>query len=59
MLNVGGMYYTTLRTTLLRFPDSMLAAMFNGQQELVRDSQGAYFIDRCGTYFGYILEYLR
>ena len=59
LLNVGGVFFTTLRTTLTRFPDSMLAAMFSGGHELQMDSRGAFFIDRNGTYFGYILEFLR
>lgn len=37
----------------------MLAAMFSGRHKLEADSEGRYFIDRDGTYFGYILNYLR
>ena len=37
----------------------MLAAMFSGRHELDTDSEGRYFIDRDGTYFKYILNYLR
>lgn len=59
LLNVGGVFFTTLKTTLTRFADSMLAVMFSGRHELQTDSRGAYFIDRNGTYFGYILEFLR
>ncbi|XP_067931932.1 BTB/POZ domain-containing protein KCTD7-like [Watersipora subatra] len=58
-LNVGGVYYTTLRTTLLRYPDSMLAAMFSGRHKPQLDNRGAHVIDRNGRYFGYILEFLR
>ncbi|KAM9173832.1 BTB/POZ domain-containing protein KCTD14 [Pangshura tecta] len=33
--------------------------MFTGQPKLRTDSEGRFFIDRPGTYFKYILEYLR
>ncbi len=58
-LNVGGQLYTTSLTTLLRDPDSLLAALFSGRQRILRDSRGKFFIDRDGVLFRYILDYLR
>ncbi|XP_012672144.2 BTB/POZ domain-containing protein KCTD6 [Clupea harengus] len=58
-LNVGGHLYTTTMSTLQRYPDSMLGAMFCGDLPTTRDSQGNYFIDRDGTLFHYILNFLR
>ena len=60
-LNVGGTIYTTTRSTLTRYPDSMLGAMFGGKLPLEnsKDSQGNYFIDRDGELFKYILNFLR
>ncbi|XP_040049952.2 BTB/POZ domain-containing protein KCTD6 isoform X1 [Gasterosteus aculeatus] len=58
-LNVGGCLYTTSLSTLQRYPDSMLGAMFRGDFPTTRDSQGSYFIDRDGTLFRYILNFLR
>ena len=60
-LNVGGTLYTTSRSTLSRYPDSMLGAMFGGNLPLEnsKDSQGNYFIDRDGELFRYILNFLR
>ncbi|KAA8586529.1 hypothetical protein FQN60_000365 [Etheostoma spectabile] len=51
-LNVGGTYFTTRLSTLRRYDDTMLAAMFSGRHCIPRDSEGRYFIDRDGTYFG-------
>ena len=58
-LDVGGHKFTTSCTTLTSQPDSMLAAMFSGRHTLVKDEEGAYFIDRDGTHFRFILNYLR
>ena len=33
--------------------------MFSGQPKLRSDAEGRYFIDRDGTHFGAILEFLR
>eukprot|EP00058_Branchiostoma_floridae_P022596 XP_002608086.1 hypothetical protein BRAFLDRAFT_91436 [Branchiostoma floridae] len=38
-LNVGGHIYTTARSTLTRFRDSMLGAMFGGDFDALRDDQ--------------------
>ncbi|XP_041353827.1 uncharacterized protein LOC121371763 [Gigantopelta aegis] len=58
-LDVGGHVYTTSVLTLTRDPDSMLAAMFSGRHELKREEDGSVFIDRDGTHFRHILNYLR
>lgn len=59
-LNVGGKIYKTTLDTLRKDPDSMLNAMFSGKFELKADEEdGAYFIDRDGKLFRYILNYLR
>jgi hypothetical protein len=60
-LNVGGMRFETTRTTLQRCPLSMLAVMFSGREGVgvPLDADGYAFIDRNGTHFGTILDYLR
>ena len=48
--------------TLIRFsllPGSMLHAMFSGRFDTKPAEDGSYFIDRDGTHFRYILNYLR
>lgn len=59
-LNVGGVLYTTTRSTLTKHQDSMLAAMFSGQYiPTAADQQGNYFIDRDGYMFRHVLNFLR
>ena len=58
-LNVGGQHFTTSLETLRKDAASMLNAMFSGRFDVKPDKSGAYFIDRDGTHFRYILNYLR
>lgn len=57
-LDVGGHLFSTSLTTLKRDPDSMLAVMFSGRHELLQED-GTFFLDRDGTYFRHILNFLR
>ena len=58
-LNVGGSWYSTTLSTLTKYPDSLLGAMFSGRHALVQQEDGSYFIDRDGEVFSHILSYLR
>ena len=58
-LDVGGTHFTTSLTTLKRFPDSMIGSMFSGRHALILDKEEFYFIDRDGTHFRHILNFLR
>jgi len=58
-LNVGGRHYTTLRSTINQYPDSMLATMLSGNYPITKDRNGRAFIDRNPDYFSEVLEYLR
>jgi len=59
-LNVGGKRFSTSLTTLqCADAGSVLAAMFSGRYSLEKDASGYFFIDRDGTAFKYILNYLR
>ena len=51
-LNIGGFHYTTSLVTLRKYEDSLLAAMFSGGYDLVRDKDGYIFLDHDGRYFG-------
>ena len=58
-LNVGGQIYTTSLATLTKYSESMLGAMFSGRFAAQKDPNGNYFIDRDGTLFRYVLDFLR
>lgn len=58
-LDVGGKLFTTSLSTLTSHPNSMLAAMFSGRFSMDKDEDGCFFIDRDGTYFHLILDWLR
>ena len=58
-LDVGGTKYRTTLSTLTKYPDSMLGAMFSGRHDLPQQEDGSYFIDRDGEAFKYVLMYLR
>ena len=58
-LNVGGELYMTTKATLMRYPDSMLGAMFSSSITTAQDDSGCYFIDRDGPTFRHVLNFLR
>ena len=58
-LNVGGHCFKTSVQTLTKDPNTMLAAMFSGKFEMKPCEDGSFFIDRDGSHFRFILNYLR
>ena len=58
-LNVGGQHFATSVQTLTKDPNSMLAAMFSGRFDMKPSEDGSFFIDRDGTHFRFILNFLR
>ncbi|KAJ1401879.1 hypothetical protein B484DRAFT_405582 [Ochromonadaceae sp. CCMP2298] len=58
-LNVGYVRVTRTLTTLNRFPDSMIGCVFSGRHALPKSKDGYFFIDRDGTHFRHILNFLR
>ncbi|KAK7500772.1 hypothetical protein BaRGS_00008016 [Batillaria attramentaria] len=58
-LNVGGVRFTTSISTLTKEEGSLLQTMFKGQHSIQPDADGSYFIDRDGTNFRHVLNFLR
>lgn len=61
-LNVGGTIFVTSVATLTKYPNSMLAAMFDPKSERPparKDNQGNFFIDSDPEPFKVILRFLR
>lgn len=58
-LNVGGKKFSTYRSTLMKYKNSVFGAMFSGRHEIQKDKEGNYFIDRDPKKFGIILDFFR
>lgn len=58
-LNIGGHKFETSLATLTKHGGSMFAAMFSGRHHVEPDEDGFYFVDRDGTHFIHILNFLR
>ncbi|NWR79883.1 KCNRG protein, partial [Centropus unirufus] len=59
VLNVGGVRFVTRAPTLQQFPESRLARMLNNDDREFKLVNGEFFVDRDGTLFSYILDFLR
>lgn len=58
-LNVGGVFYTTSKSTMARFENSMLYTIVNSEIPTLKDGQGRIFIDRDGAIFRHVLNFVR
>jgi hypothetical protein len=58
-LEVGGQFFSSTLETLTKVPDSLLGRMFSGRYPLEFTPEGRIFIDRDGSHFRHILNYLR
>ncbi|EGG20238.1 hypothetical protein DFA_07360 [Cavenderia fasciculata] len=61
-LNIGGIKFQTSKATLTRIKASYFDVMLSGQVDIkstTNDQSNTFFIDRDGTHFRYILNYLR
>jgi hypothetical protein len=59
LLDVGGCHFSTTIETLTTIPDSVLGRMFSGRFPIQFSKDGRVFIDRDGTHFRHILNFLR
>ena len=59
-LNIGGTHeITTTRNTLIKYKNSILAALFSGENKLPLYKNGKIFIDRDGESFVNLVNFLR
>ena len=58
-LNVGGVFFQTNLSTLMKDKDSLLFSLVTGRLESYQSSDGFFYIDRDGTRFKHILNFLR
>ena len=58
-LDVGGHKFTTSLQTLTSVPDTYFASLFSGRFALTPNAEGAYFIDRDGSHFRHVLNFMR
>jgi len=59
VLSVGGVRFVTQASTLQQFPESRLARMLNNDDWEFKLVNGEFFVDRDGTLFSYIMDFLR
>jgi hypothetical protein len=58
-LDVGGKIFATYKETLLKYPETMLSAMFNNGHTLKPNENGHYFFDRDPKLFKVIMRFYR
>lgn len=58
-LNIGGKIFQTTTDTLTQKGTNFFTALLDGSIDSTRDENGAYFIDRNGTLFEPLLDFLR
>lgn len=58
-INVGGRIFVTTRRTMITYPNSLLARIFNGNQPNEYWYNGDIFFDRNPDLFSHILQFLR
>ncbi|XP_005501896.2 potassium channel regulatory protein [Columba livia] len=59
VLSVGGVRFVTRASTLQQFPESRLARMLDHDDQEFKLVNGEFFVDRDGTLFSYIMDFLR
>lgn len=57
--NVGGKIFMTLRPTITKYPESLLAIIISGRHTIIKDENGCVFIDRNPKYFEFVLDIMR
>jgi hypothetical protein len=59
LLDVGGQKFKTTVSTLTKYRETFFASLFSGKYEIIKQSDDSVFVDRDGTHFRRILNFLR
>mmetsp|Transcript_23799 Transcript_23799/g.39142 ORF Transcript_23799/g.39142 Transcript_23799/m.39142 type:complete len:286 (-) Transcript_23799:58-915(-) len=59
LLNIGGRMFHTSQHTLTRLSGNFFSSLLSGNFKVVTDADGSIFVDRDGTTFEFVLNYLR
>jgi len=58
-LNVGGQNFKTTSSTLRKYPSTYFSGLFSGKYQIKKQRDGTIFIDRDGTHFRLLLNFMR
>lgn len=59
ILDVGGSYFKTTKSTLTKYRNTFFFGMFNSNKSPPKQKDGSIFIDRDGKHFRLILNFMR
>jgi hypothetical protein len=59
VLDVGGVQFKTTISTLSKYPRTYFSGLFSGKIPIKKQEDGSIFVDRDGTHFRALLNFLR
>lgn len=58
-LDIGGYIYKTTKTTLTKYKNTYFSGLFSGKYKIIEQEDGSIFIDRDGSHFKTLLNFMR